>query len=85
MAVISIFNNKGGVGKSTTALVIAQVLAHHGQQITQIDADPNQPQVTSAALAPDLVPKNLKVIGDVDESKILDVIDENANSILGLG
>ncbi|WP_455480704.1 nucleotide-binding protein [Bartonella sp. B12(2025)] len=36
------FSTKGGVGKSTTALVLYQVLARHGSQIKIINTDPNQ-------------------------------------------
>ena len=46
MPVIVLCSTKGGVGKSTTALVLAQVYAQAGSEVTLIDADPNQPLAT---------------------------------------
>ncbi len=75
MAILSFFNAKGGVGKSTSALVVAQVLSHHGQQVCLLDADPNQPQIAWRDIDPRLVPKNLQLIEEVTERNILDVVD----------
>ncbi|MDR6710230.1 chromosome partitioning protein [Novosphingobium sp. 1748] len=41
MAVISIGNPKGGAGKTTLALVLADTLATSGASVSVIDADPN--------------------------------------------
>ena len=41
MPVISIANPKGGAGKSTLALVLADQLAEQGAKLAVIDADPN--------------------------------------------
>lgn len=41
MAVISIGNPKGGAGKTTLALVLADTLATNGASVSVIDADPN--------------------------------------------
>lgn len=78
MPVIVLCSTKGGVGKSTTALVLAQVYAQAGTSVTLIDADPNKPLATWADRFKDSVPKKLKVIGDVTEKNIIDVIDEEA-------
>lgn len=75
MPVISFANSKGGVGKSTSALVLAQVLVQHGSSVTLIDADPNQPLKHWAERDPERVPKALNVIPDVNEDSILESID----------
>lgn len=38
--IISVFNNKGGVGKTTTALNISNILANYGHRVLLIDMDP---------------------------------------------
>lgn len=78
MPVIVLCSTKGGVGKSTTALVLAQVYAAAGSSVTLIDADPNQPLATWAARFRDTVPEKLKVIGGIDEESIVDAIDSAA-------
>ena len=78
MPVIVLCSTKGGVGKSTTALVLAQVYAQAGTSVTLIDADPNKPLATWADRFADTVPQKLKVIGDVTEKNIIDVIDDEA-------
>lgn len=76
MPVITFANSKGGVGKSTAALITAQVMVEQGAGVTIIDADPNQPLAKWKARAPDLCPQGLTVIDGVTEENILDAIDD---------
>jgi len=78
MPVIVLCSTKGGVGKSTTALVLAQVYAQAGSEVTLIDADPNQPLATWAKRFGDSVPKSLEIVGEVTEQTVVDVIDDAA-------
>lgn len=78
MPVIVLCSTKGGVGKSTTALVLAQVYANAGSSVTLIDADPNQPIATWQARFGKTVPDRLRVVGGINEETIVDAIDSAA-------
>jgi chromosome partitioning protein len=78
MPVIVLCSTKGGVGKSTTALVLAQVYSAAGKATTLIDADPNQPLATWARRSNPNVPENLHVVGGINEETIVDAIDDAA-------
>ena len=76
MPVIVTANPKGGAGKSTATLILAQTLARLGGSVTVIDADPNRPIVDWRTGASALA---LNVIGDTTESSIIRTIrDERA-------
>ncbi len=77
MAVIVVANPKGGAGKSTTTLVLAQTLAGLGASVTVLDADPNRPIVEWRAGGSVLT---LDVVGDVTESSVIRVIREHRAS-----
>jgi chromosome partitioning protein len=67
---------KGGVGKSTAAVLLATELANHGASVTMIDADPNRP-LTQWASRPGK-PDKLSVITSVTEDSIIDTIEKAA-------
>jgi chromosome partitioning protein len=73
MPVISMCSPKGGAGKTTTAVLVATVLADQGESVTIIDADPNK-AVMRWATRPG-VPKTLAVV-DADADSLIDRIDE---------
>jgi len=74
MPVIVFASPKGGVGKSTSALLLAHELAHEGATVSLIDADPNE-VIVKWSKAGDY-PDNITVHGNITEDTILDVIDE---------
>ena len=74
MPTIVFASPKGGVGKSTSAVVLATELAQRGTTVTVIDADPNHP-VSQWARRPGC-PETLTVIGDISEATIIDTIED---------
>ncbi len=76
MPVISVASPKGGVGKSTAAVLLATQLADNGASVTIIDADPNKP-VSRWASRPGK-PTTLTVVDNVTEQTIIRTIDDAA-------
>jgi chromosome partitioning protein len=76
MPTIVFASPKGGVGKSTAAVLLATELATHGGSITMIDADPNRP-LTQWANLPGK-PDRLTVVASVTEDSIIDTIEKAA-------
>ncbi len=74
MPVIAFSSPKGGAGKTTSATVLATVLAARGASVTVIDADPNQNVVDWSKLPGK--PLSLDVVGGVTEETIVDAIEE---------
>ena len=83
MPTIVFASPKGGVGKSTSALLLGCQLASNGATVTIIDADPNRPLARWASLPHK--PANVTVIADVTEKTIVRVIDEEATRTSGSG
>ncbi|HVZ87355.1 MAG TPA: ParA family protein [Polyangia bacterium] len=76
MPTIVFASPKGGVGKSTAAVLLATELAGHGAAVTVIDADPNKP-LSQWAARPGK-PANLTVIASVTEDTIIETIEKAA-------
>jgi chromosome partitioning protein len=76
MPTIVFASPKGGVGKSTAAVLLATELAAHGGAVTMIDADPNRP-LTQWANLPGK-PAKLSVIATTSEESIIDLIEKAA-------
>lgn len=76
MPVIVTASSKGGAGKSTLTLVLAQALDAMGASVTLIDADPNRPIMRwrgGSSLS------KIQVVGDVTESNIIKLIREQSS------
>lgn len=73
MPTISFVSPKGGVGKTTAAVLLATEIAQKGKAVTVIDADPNKP-ISAWAHLPGR-PENLHVVSEVDEESIVDEIE----------
>jgi chromosome partitioning protein len=76
MPTIVFASPKGGVGKSTAAVLLATELAGFGAGVSMIDADPNKP-LSQWAKRPGR-PANLTVLSDVAEDSIIDAIESAA-------
>lgn len=76
MPTIVFASPKGGVGKSTAAVLLATELATHGGSVTMIDADPNRP-LTQWGNRPGR-PAKLTVITTTTEESIIDTIEKAA-------
>jgi chromosome partitioning protein len=76
MPTIVFASPKGGVGKSTSAVLLSTELAARGATVTIIDADPNKP-LSRWAKRPGK-PENLSVMADVTEETIIDAIETAA-------
>ena len=75
MPVIVTASSKGGAGKSTLTLVLAQALDSMSASVTIVDADPNRPLVRWRAGASS---STVQIVGDVTESNIIKVIREQS-------
>ncbi|NTJ35873.1 ParA family protein [Agrobacterium rhizogenes] len=74
MPVISLVSSKGGVGKTTSAVVLASEFAAAGRKVVLIDADPNKPLEAWSRLRP--LPETLRVVMDDSAETIIDTIED---------
>ena len=78
MTVIVLASSKGGVGKSTTALCLAQVLSREGINVSLLDADPTAP-ILSWYKQSTQVDEHLSVVGPLNENNIYEAIEDARN------
>jgi chromosome partitioning protein len=76
MPTIVFASPKGGVGKSTAAVLLATELAGHGATVTMIDADPNRPLAQWGSRPGK--PAKLSVVAATTEDSIIDTIEKAA-------
>lgn len=62
--ILCIANQKGGVGKTTTAITLADGLARRGKQVLLIDLDPQGQSATALGLGPESGAFYLLTMGD---------------------
>jgi chromosome partitioning protein len=73
MPTIALVQPKGGVGKTTSAVILGTEIARRGAAVTMIDADPNKPLSDWAKLPGR--PANVTLLADVTEENIIDEIE----------
>ncbi len=76
--VIAMASSKGGAGKTTTAFLLATILAGRDMKVTVIDADPNYPFARWKQQGGDA--ENLTIVTNESEETILDDIDAAAKN-----
>ncbi|CCF22397.1 ATPase involved in chromosome partitioning-like protein (plasmid) [Pseudorhizobium banfieldiae] len=74
MPVISLVSSKGGVGKTTSAVVLAGEFAAAGRKVVLVDADPNRPLEAWARLR--ALPETMRVVTDDSAETIIDTIED---------
>lgn len=75
--IIAIANQKGGVGKTTTAINLSACLAEKGQKVLAIDMDPQGNMSSGLGLDKNSVEKTIYDL-IIDESEVEEVLQKNA-------
>ena len=79
--IIAIANQKGGVGKTTTAINLSACLAEKGQKVLAIDMDPQGNMTSGLGLDKDSIEKNIYDLMIV-ESDVNEVLQKEAQDNL---
>jgi chromosome partitioning protein len=77
MPIISLASSKGGVGKSTTALCLAQFFEATGATVAVLDADPNHPIAEWKERCDNT---KISVVSEITDENILDHIEDSSKN-----
>ncbi|WP_291635145.1 AAA family ATPase [Clostridium sp.] len=85
--IISVFNQKGGCGKSTTCCNLGAYLSRHGRKVLLVDIDPQANLTVSVGIDDETLNKTIYDLLRSSESKkerILEVIQETSYERLSI-